>query len=150
MINAGIAVGATTLGFVVAGSAWFATITGPFGLAVLTAVALLLITNCHAGGAGQTILRSLPKTLLALISRLPKAVHWLDGSSGVVNVNIASPALGTNRLPVHLQLRSGPPQEAIPVQRALGITTSESGRRSTFNLSRSTRTAPYGGATIDT
>ncbi|MBO0880300.1 MAG: MFS transporter [Mycobacterium sp.] len=57
MINAGMAVGTTALGFVVAGSASFAMITGSFGLAALTAVALLLITNSRAAAAAaaQTI-----------------------------------------------------------------------------------------------
>jgi predicted MFS family arabinose efflux permease len=45
MLHVGAAVGTTALGFVVAGSASFATVTGAFGLAALTAAALLLITN---------------------------------------------------------------------------------------------------------
>lgn len=57
MMNVGVAVGTTALGFVVAGSASFAAITGAFGLAALTAAALLLITNCRAGAAAQPISR---------------------------------------------------------------------------------------------
>jgi predicted MFS family arabinose efflux permease len=57
MQNAGAAVGTTALGFVVAGSASFATITGAFGLGALTAAAVLLITNCRAGAAAPTIPR---------------------------------------------------------------------------------------------
>jgi predicted MFS family arabinose efflux permease len=58
MLYAGAAVGTTALSFVVAGSASFAAITGAFGLASLTAAALLLITNCRAGAAVQTIRKS--------------------------------------------------------------------------------------------
>jgi predicted MFS family arabinose efflux permease len=46
MLNAGTAVGTTALGFVVAGSVSFATITGAFGLTALTATAWLL-TRIH-------------------------------------------------------------------------------------------------------
>jgi predicted MFS family arabinose efflux permease len=46
MLNAGTAVGTAALGFVVAGSVSFATITGAFGLAALTATTLLL-TRIH-------------------------------------------------------------------------------------------------------
>jgi predicted MFS family arabinose efflux permease len=52
MMNAGVAVGTTALGFAVAGSSSFATITCSFGLAALTAAVLLLITNCRARGRG--------------------------------------------------------------------------------------------------
>jgi predicted MFS family arabinose efflux permease len=45
MVFAGVAVGTTALGFVVADSVSFATVTGTFGLAALTAAALLLINN---------------------------------------------------------------------------------------------------------
>jgi predicted MFS family arabinose efflux permease len=55
MQYAGTAVGTAALGFVVAGSASFATITAAFGLAALTIAALLLITNCRAEAVAQTI-----------------------------------------------------------------------------------------------
>jgi predicted MFS family arabinose efflux permease len=55
MLSTGAAAGTTALGFVVAGSVSFATITGAFGLAALTVAALLLITNCRAEAAVQTI-----------------------------------------------------------------------------------------------
>jgi predicted MFS family arabinose efflux permease len=58
MMNTGTAVGTAALGFVVAGSAWFATIIVAFGLAALTVVALLLITNCRAEAVAQTARRS--------------------------------------------------------------------------------------------
>jgi predicted MFS family arabinose efflux permease len=48
MFYAGIAVGTTTLGFVVADSVSFATVTGAIGLAALTAATLLLITDYRA------------------------------------------------------------------------------------------------------
>jgi len=51
MLSTGVAVGTTALGFVVAGSPSFATITGGLGLAALTVAALLLRTNCRAGAA---------------------------------------------------------------------------------------------------
>jgi predicted MFS family arabinose efflux permease len=55
MLYAGTAVGTTALGFVVAGSVSFATITAALGLAALTAAALLLLNNCRAGVMAQTI-----------------------------------------------------------------------------------------------
>jgi predicted MFS family arabinose efflux permease len=51
MLSMGAAVGATALGFVVAGSVSFAAITGAFGLAALAVAALLLFTNCRAEAA---------------------------------------------------------------------------------------------------
>jgi predicted MFS family arabinose efflux permease len=51
MMNAGIAVGTTALGFVAAGSAWFATVTGALGLAAVAAAALLLITTRRGAAA---------------------------------------------------------------------------------------------------
>jgi predicted MFS family arabinose efflux permease len=45
MMHVGIAVGTTALGFVVAGSASFATITGTLGLAAAGVAALLLVAN---------------------------------------------------------------------------------------------------------
>jgi predicted MFS family arabinose efflux permease len=51
MTFTGIAVGTTVLGFVVADSVSFATITGAFGLAAVIAAALPLITNYRAGAA---------------------------------------------------------------------------------------------------
>jgi predicted MFS family arabinose efflux permease len=58
MLYAGAAVGTTALGFVVAGSASFATITAALGLAALTAAALLLITDHRAEAAAHTIRKS--------------------------------------------------------------------------------------------
>jgi predicted MFS family arabinose efflux permease len=55
MMNAGVAVGTTALGFVVAGSISFAVITGAFGFAALTAVVLLLINNYRVGTAAPAI-----------------------------------------------------------------------------------------------
>jgi predicted MFS family arabinose efflux permease len=55
MLYAGTAIGTTALGFVVAGSVSFAMITGVFGLAALTAATVLLINNCRARAAAQTI-----------------------------------------------------------------------------------------------
>jgi predicted MFS family arabinose efflux permease len=55
MMNAGTAIGTTALGFVAAGSASFATITGAFGLATLVAAALLLITKRSGRAAAHTI-----------------------------------------------------------------------------------------------
>jgi predicted MFS family arabinose efflux permease len=55
MMNTGIAVGAMALGFVAAGSASFAMITGAFGLAALSAAALLSITTARSEVALQTI-----------------------------------------------------------------------------------------------
>jgi predicted MFS family arabinose efflux permease len=49
MMNAGTAVGTTALGFVVAGGASFATVTGAFGLTALIAAALLLMSNYRDG-----------------------------------------------------------------------------------------------------
>jgi predicted MFS family arabinose efflux permease len=51
MTFAGTAVGTTALGFAVASSASFATITGVLGLAAVIAAALPLINNCRAGAA---------------------------------------------------------------------------------------------------
>jgi predicted MFS family arabinose efflux permease len=55
MMHTGAAVGTMALGFMVAGSASFATLTGAFGVAALTALALLLITNYRAQAAVRTI-----------------------------------------------------------------------------------------------
>jgi predicted MFS family arabinose efflux permease len=54
MTHMGTAVGVTALGFVVAGSVSFATITGAVGLAALIAASLLLMTNYRLAAA-QTI-----------------------------------------------------------------------------------------------
>jgi predicted MFS family arabinose efflux permease len=58
MMNAGVAVGTTALGFVAIGSASFATITGTLGLAAAAAAALSLITTHRGRVAAQTISRS--------------------------------------------------------------------------------------------
>jgi predicted MFS family arabinose efflux permease len=55
MMNAGIAIGTTALGFIAAGSASFATITGALGLSAVTAALLSLITNSRGQAAAQTI-----------------------------------------------------------------------------------------------
>jgi predicted MFS family arabinose efflux permease len=55
MMNTGTAVGTTALGFVVAGSASFAVITGAFGLAALAAAGLLLIITSRGGVTAQSI-----------------------------------------------------------------------------------------------
>jgi predicted MFS family arabinose efflux permease len=55
MMATGAAVGTTALGFVVAGSASFATMTGAFGLAAAAASALLLINNYRGRVVAQTI-----------------------------------------------------------------------------------------------
>lgn len=53
MMSTGTAVGATALGFVVTGGTLFAMVTGAFGLAALSAAALLLITTSRGGVAVQ-------------------------------------------------------------------------------------------------
>jgi predicted MFS family arabinose efflux permease len=58
MMNTGTAVGTTALGFMVAGSASFAVLTGVFGLAALSAAGLLLIITSRGGVAAQTIRKS--------------------------------------------------------------------------------------------
>jgi predicted MFS family arabinose efflux permease len=55
MMHGGTAAGTAALGSVVAGGISFATITGAFGLAALTATALLLIVNYRAWPVAPTI-----------------------------------------------------------------------------------------------
>jgi predicted MFS family arabinose efflux permease len=55
MLYAGIAVGTTALGFVVAGSVSFAMITGAFGVAALTAATVLLINKSRARAAAAEL-----------------------------------------------------------------------------------------------
>ena len=58
MMNAGIAIGTTALGFIAAGSVSFATVTGALGLSAVTAATLSLITNSRGEAAAQTIRRT--------------------------------------------------------------------------------------------